>query len=50
MDKQVSLFTKILIVITGFGLIAVFVFAMLAIEKRVAAEYIFPDTGKGYYY
>ncbi len=38
MDKPVSLFTRILIVITGFGLIAGFMFAMVAYEKRIAVE------------
>jgi hypothetical protein len=38
MNKSVSLFTKILNVIIGFGLIAGFMFAMVAIEKRIAVE------------
>jgi hypothetical protein len=38
MNKSVSLFTRILIVIIGFGLMAGFVFAMDAIERRIAEE------------
>lgn len=38
MNKAVSLFARILIVIIGFGLIAGFMFAMVAIEKRIAVE------------
>ena len=38
MNKPLSLFARILIVITGFGIIAGFVYAMAAIEKRMAAE------------
>lgn len=38
MNRSVSLFTRILIVIFGFGLIAGFVFVMDTIEKRVTAE------------
>jgi len=38
LDKPVSLFARILIVIIGFGLIAGSVFAIGAIEKRIAAE------------
>jgi hypothetical protein len=38
MDNSVSLFAKIRIVIIGFGLIAGFIFAMSAIEKRIAVE------------
>jgi len=38
MNTSVSLSTRILIVIIGFGLIAGFMFAMVAVEKRIAAE------------
>lgn len=38
MNKSVSLFARILIVIIGFGLIAGFVFAMVSLEKRIAIE------------
>jgi len=38
MNKPVSLFYKILILIVGFGLIAGFIVAMLAMEKRIAFE------------
>jgi len=38
MNKSVSLFAKILIVLIGFGLIAGFMFAMAAAEKRIAVE------------
>ncbi len=38
MDKPVSPFNRILIVIIGFGLIAGFVYAMVGIEKRMAVE------------
>ena len=38
MNKTVSLLTRVLIVIIGFGLIAGFVYAMGAVEKRIAAE------------
>jgi hypothetical protein len=38
MNKPVSLFARILIVIIGFGLIAGFLFAMVAIQKRIAVE------------
>lgn len=38
MDKSVSLFGRFLIVIIGFGLIAGFVYAMVAVEKRIAVE------------
>jgi hypothetical protein len=38
MNKPLSLFARILIVITGLGLIAGFVYAMGAIEKRMAVE------------
>jgi hypothetical protein len=38
MDKPVSLFARILIVIIGFGLIVGSVFAIGSIEKRIAAE------------
>ena len=38
MNKSISPFARILIVIIGFGLIAGFMFAMVAIEKRIAVE------------
>jgi hypothetical protein len=38
MNKSDSLFSRILIVIIGFGLIAGFIFAMEAVEKRIAVE------------
>jgi len=38
MGKPVSLFSRILIVILGFGLIAGFIFGMAAMEDRIAAE------------
>jgi hypothetical protein len=38
MNKPVSLFARILIVIIGFGLIAGFLFAMVALDKRIAVE------------
>lgn len=38
MKKSVSLYERILIVILGFGLIAGFVFAMVAVEKKIAAD------------
>ncbi|MEJ2756994.1 MAG: lamin tail domain-containing protein, partial [Anaerolineales bacterium] len=38
MNKSVSLFARILIVIIGFGLIAGFIFAMVAAEKRISIE------------
>ncbi len=38
MKKTLSLFTKILIVIVGFGLIAGFMFAMVEVEERIAVE------------
>src|SRR4030042_7078657 len=38
MNKSVSLFARIRILIIGFGLIAGFMFAMAAIEKRIAVE------------
>ena len=38
MNKSISLFARILIVIIGFGLITGFIYAMVAIEKRIAVE------------
>jgi hypothetical protein len=38
MDKPISLFNRVLIVIIGFGLIAGIMLAMIAIEKRMAVE------------
>jgi hypothetical protein len=38
MNKSVSLFARFLIVIIGFGLITGFIFAMVAVEKRITAE------------
>jgi len=38
MDKSVSLFNRILIVIIGFGLLAGFLIAMVALDKRIAVE------------
>ena len=38
MNKSISPFARILIVIIGFGLIAGFMFVMVEFEKRIAAE------------
>lgn len=38
MSKPVSLFAKIMIAITGFGVVAGFILAMMAVEKRIAVE------------
>ena len=38
MEKPVSLFTRLLIVIVGFGLMTGFIYAMVSVEKRIAAQ------------
>jgi hypothetical protein len=37
-EKPVSLFTRLLIVIVGFGLMTGFIYAMVSVEKRIAAQ------------
>lgn len=38
MEKPASLFTRLLIIIVGFGLLAGFIYAMTSVEKRIAAQ------------
>lgn len=38
MNNQISLFSRIIIAIIGFGLLAGFIFAMVVVEKRISAE------------